>query len=105
SLEIGLHFEDGPASTLAYLDHFGHQIVELKHLLGSEIELERWTVSWGRIYELWPLESLSRTTADQTAARLATYVTTLQPRLLAASVAPERSANPTPHGPWRHFKR
>jgi hypothetical protein len=104
-LEIGLHFEDGPASTLAYLDHFGRQIVELKHLLGPEIELERWTASWGRLYELWPLDTLARTTADRAAARLATYIATLQPRLLAAEVKPERSADPSPRGPWRRFKR
>jgi hypothetical protein len=105
SLEIGLHFEDGPVSTVAYLGHLGREIVELKHVLGPAIELERWTASWGRLYELWPLASLERGVADETAARLAAYITTLQPRLLAAAIAAERSAEPARTGPWRHFKR
>src|SRR5262245_23832850 len=33
-LEIGLHFEDGPASTAAYLAFFDARIVEIKHHLG-----------------------------------------------------------------------
>ena len=50
-LEIGLHFEDGPASTAAYLAFFDARIVEIKHLLGAEVELERWTASWGHLFE------------------------------------------------------
>lgn len=94
-LEIALHFEDGPISTLAYLRWFDPQIVELKDLLGPEIELERWTVSWGRLYELWPLESLARPVADRVAARLGAYITTLQPRVDEAGIKPERSAQPS----------
>ena len=45
-IEIGLHFEDGPASTAAYLAYFDARIVEIKHLLGPQIDLERWTLSW-----------------------------------------------------------
>jgi hypothetical protein len=94
SLEIALHFEDGPVSTAAYLAFFDRHIVELKDLLGQEIELERWTVSWGRIYELWPLTTLGRPVVDQAAARLADYIKILQPRLDAAAVRAERSAQP-----------
>lgn len=94
-LEIALHFEDGPISTLAYLRWFDPQIVELKDLLGPEIELERWTMSWGRLYELWPLESLARPVADRVAVRLGTYITTLQPRVEEAGITPERSAQPS----------
>jgi hypothetical protein len=35
-VEIGLHFEDGPASTMAYLAFFDQRIVEIKHLLGPQ---------------------------------------------------------------------
>src|SRR5687767_6638763 len=93
-LEVALHFEDGPASSLAYLHFFDSRILELKHVLGHEIELERWTVSWARIYELWPLEFLDRAMADRVAARLTSYITTLQPLVDAALVPPERSAQP-----------
>jgi hypothetical protein len=93
-LEIALHFEDGPLSTLAYLTLLDRRIVELKHQLGHEIELERWTVSWGRLYELWPLETLDRPVADRVAARLTDYINTLQPLIDASDIPPERSAQP-----------
>lgn len=106
-LEIALHFEDGPVSTAAYLRYFDQRIVELKHLLGHEIELERWTLSWGRIFEIWPLESLERPIADRVAARLASYIAVLQPLVGAANVRPERSAEHIEyrHGPWRRHQR
>ena len=46
-LGVGLHFEDGPFSTEAYLAYFDRHILEIKHILGTDIELERWTASWG----------------------------------------------------------
>lgn len=102
-LEIALHFEDGPVSTAAYLHLLDRQIVELKHQLGHQVELERWTTSWGRLYEIWPLTSLDREVADQVATRLVTYITVLQPLVEAAGIAPERSVEPpsTERGPWR----
>jgi hypothetical protein len=106
SLEIALHFEDGPVSTVAYLRYMDQRIVELKHVMGHEIELERWTLTWGRIYEIWPLESLDRPVADRVATRLTTYITTLQPLVLASGIAPERSAQPAqPRGHWKRTAR
>ncbi len=92
TMEIALHFEDGPVSTASYLLYFDRRIVELKDLLGPEIDLERWTMSWGRIYEIWPLTSLDREVADRSATRLHEYITILQPLLYAADIAPERSS-------------
>lgn len=92
-LEVALHFEDGPVSTLAYLDFFGTRILELKESLGHEVEIERWTLSWGRIYEIWTLESLDQRTADRVASRLARYIALLQPLVEQANIAPERSAD------------
>ncbi|HEU0114500.1 MAG TPA: hypothetical protein VFQ80_07485 [Thermomicrobiales bacterium] len=105
-LEIGLHFEDGPVSTAAYLAWFDRQIVEIKHDLGPELELERWTATWGRLYEMRPLGRLDRRFAGATAQRLAALVAGLQPLVVAAAVAPERSAQPAEsRGPWRHWRR
>jgi len=103
TLEIALHFEDGPVSTLAYLAYFDKRILELKHMLGHQIELERWTVSWGRIYELWPFDNLDKPSAERVAARLAEYVETLQPLLNECGILPERSAQPAgpPRERWR----
>jgi len=85
-IEIGLHFEDGPASTLAYLDLFDRQILEIKETLGHQTELERWTQSWGRIYELWPLENLTAEVGDRTGERLALYIRTLWPVVASSGI-------------------
>lgn len=106
TLEIGLHFEDGPISTAAYLAHFDRLIVELKHDLGPDVELERWTSTWGHLYEVSPLTTLDAALVDQTVARLQAMISTLQPLVEAAAIAPERSSQPAePRGPWRAWRR
>jgi hypothetical protein len=80
-IEIGLHCEDGPINTLTFLRFFNERIVELKHTLGPEVELERWTMSWGRLFELWPLTRLDTETAQAVGRRLAVMVRTLEPLL------------------------
>ena len=109
NLEIGLHFEDGPLSTAAYLAHFDGLIVELKDLLGAEIELERWTASWGHLYEHWPLTALTDALAARVASRLARLIATLQPLVETASISPERSTLPSEdtarRGQWRKWRR
>ncbi len=105
-IEIGLHFEDGPLSTAAYLAHFDRHIVELKHALGPQVELERWTSSWGHLYELAPLTRLDAAAVERTAARLAAIIMALQPLVETAGVAPEHSAVAVePGGPWRKWRR
>ena len=107
SIEIGLHFEDGPLSTAAFLTYFDGLIVELKHTLGPEMELERWTPSWGHLYEHWPLDPLTNALAGRVAQRLVRLITTLQPLVDAAAVAPERTAQHSDEqrGAWRHWRR
>jgi hypothetical protein len=106
AMEIGLHFEDGPVSTAAYLAWFDRQIVELKHDLGPQVELERWTATWGRLFEMRPLPRLDRRLADATAQRMSVVIPTLQPLVIAAAIPPERSAQPAEaRGPWRHWRR
>ena len=108
-LGLGLHFEDGPVSTAAYLAHFDRLIVELKHELGPAIELERWTASWGHLYEHWPLGTVTEALAGRVAGRLARLIATLQPLVEEAGVPPERSAFTGDvserRGPWRKWKR
>jgi len=105
-IEVGLHFEDGPVSTAAYLAFFDRHIVELKHELGAGVELERWTPSWGHLYELHPLGRLDPLAVDQIARRLAALIVALQPLVEAAAIPPERAAAPTePRGPWRSWRR
>ncbi|RIK45257.1 MAG: hypothetical protein DCC58_06975 [Chloroflexi bacterium] len=80
-LELGLHFEDGPASTERLLAFFDRYILEIKHELGVEAELERWTQSWGHLHEVRPLEPLTLEFAASVGMRLTRYITLLQPLL------------------------
>jgi hypothetical protein len=101
-LEIGLHFEDGPASTLAYLSFFDQRIVEIKHLLGPQIELERWTTSWGHLFESERLGRLDRSFAETVARRLAAQIAILQPMVEEAAIPPgQRDVVPGDRGRWR----
>jgi hypothetical protein len=80
-IEVGLHFEDGPESTTRLLLYFDQYILEIKHLLGTEVELERWTKSWGHLHETHPLTPLTRELADRLADRVARMIVVLQPIL------------------------
>ena len=85
-IEVGLHFEDGPASSLAYIDVLDRRILELKETLGYQTELERWTQSWARMYELHPLTELTDAVTANMAARLDLYIRTLWPIVETAGV-------------------
>jgi hypothetical protein len=105
-VEIGLHFEDGPASTLAYLAFFDARIVEIKHALGPEIELERWTASWGHLFASVPLGRLDRAFVKSVSARLAAQIATLQPLVEEAAVPAEQRHEPTGTGrQWRRYRK
>ena len=105
-IEVGLHFEDGPMSTAAYLAYFDARIVEIKHTLGPQIELERWTASWGHLFESTPLAPLDRCLAESIGDRLAAQIALLQPLVEEAAVPAERSAEAVAHrGRWRRRAR
>lgn len=105
-IEIGLHFEDGPVSTAAYLAFFDRHIVELKHRLGPGVELERWTASWGHLFEIHPLGRLDRSTVERVAERLSALIVAAQPLVDAAAIPAERSTAPgEARGPWRSWRR
>ena len=97
-VEIGLHFEDGPESTTRLLEHFDCHVIEIKHELGTSVELERWTASWGHIRDVWPLEPLTSSFAVSLGERLAEMIVTLQPMLDDAF---ERGLAPVEPGPSR----
>lgn len=80
-IEVGLHFENGPESTEALIRFFDQHIIEIKHELGPEIELERWTNSWGRIFLLLPYQPLTEALAVEVADRFREMISVLQPLL------------------------
>jgi len=90
-IEVGLHFEDGPESTERLLRFFDGQIVEIKHELGPVVELERWTNSWGHLFQLLPYQPLTDELAIEISDILSRMITVLQP--LLNEVESPRSAN------------
>lgn len=91
-VELGLHFEDGPESTTQLLEYFDQYVIEIKHELGTHCELERWTKSWGHLYETHPIEPLRDAFVEKIAARLIQMIEVLQPLLdeaYALQLAPE----------------
>jgi hypothetical protein len=80
-IEIGLHFEDGPDRTEYLIRYFDPYILEIKHHLGPEVELERWTNSWGRIFQLLPYQPLTENLAVEVGDHLAAMIIQLQPLL------------------------
>jgi hypothetical protein len=89
-LEVGLHFEDGPASSIAFLAMLDARILEIKDVLGPDVELERWTQSWARIYELMPLGPIDDASCGHCAERLAAMIAYLQPIVRSAPIPLER---------------
>jgi hypothetical protein len=89
-IELALHFEDGPASSLAFLALLDARILEIKDLLGPEIELERWTQSWARIYQLLPLGPIDDRVCDDCARRLVSMISLLQPIIDGAGIRLDR---------------
>ena len=89
-IELGLHFEDGPASSLAFLALLDSRILEIKDHLGPELELERWTQSWARLYELRPLVAIDDRVCDDCARRLASMIAYLQPIIAESGIRLER---------------
>lgn len=103
--EVGLHFEDGPESTTRLLEHFDCRILEIKHELGEQAELERWTKSWGHLFEVHELEPLTIGFARQIAERLTRYIQTLEPILEDAYEQGLVPREPRPSTGGRRFRR
>lgn len=80
-IEIGLHFEDGPDSTEALIRYLDANILEIKHELGAGFELERWTNSWGHLFQLMPYQPLTDDLTRQISITLAHLISLLQPML------------------------
>ena len=78
-LEIGFHCESDPVSTIRLLGCLDREIVAIKHVLGPQVELGRWTQSWGRLVEFHPLEPIESERGERIGQRLAEFVEVIQP--------------------------
>ncbi len=89
-IELGLHLEESPASTLLILQELDRHILEIKDILGSDVEFGRWTQSWGHLIENRPLGVLDAAERTAVADRLRLYIETLQPLLDDAATTLDR---------------
>lgn len=81
-LEIGLHFEArNHAHNQRRLLAVQRHLVEIKHLLGPQIEAEPWDHGWTKVYEVYLTPALDAATQDAVGARVAAWITCLQPIL------------------------
>jgi hypothetical protein len=89
TIEIGLHFESDDLTNARLLGAFRiHERVIHRKLPSAR--LEEWDKGWARIWEPVIYERLDQALRDEIAARLARYITTLEPMLrdeLPADVA------------------
>ena len=80
-IEVGLHFEGEPEANRRWAEALGHRVLELKALLGPDVELEEWTRSWTRLHQTLPLRKLDDDLAEEVAALLARFIEVMEPIL------------------------
>ena len=87
ALEIGLHFEGERERNYRWAEALAARAPEIQSQLGPQAEIEEWTRKWTRLHETVPVagdewrpkESLTPALADETARRLARYISVLEP--------------------------
>ena len=89
TIEIGLHFESDDLTNARLLGAFRARERSIRRKLPTA-RLEEWDKGWARIWEPVAYERIDAALREDIAARLARYITTLEPMLrdeLPADVA------------------
>lgn len=81
TVEIGLHFEADPLTNARLLGAFRRRERAIRRRLGDAPRFEDWDRGWARIWEGLPYQGLDGALQARLAARLARYVTVLEPIL------------------------
>ena len=79
-IELGLHFEADALTNARLLSAFRTREAEVRAALGAAPLIESWDKGWARVYESHRLES-DRAAAERYGARLAAYISALEPIL------------------------
>ena len=80
-IEVGLHFEADPLTNARLLAAFRAHERAIRRALGPEVRIETWDRGWARVWEPVPLATLERSFLEHVGARMAAYITTLEPLL------------------------
>ncbi len=81
-IELGLHFEADPLTNARLLGAMRERSALIERRLGVAARLEEWDRGWTRIWEQLPSDGDD--VVGAVAPRLAAYITTLEPLLVAA---------------------
>ncbi|MBI4570405.1 MAG: hypothetical protein HY723_00510 [Chloroflexi bacterium] len=102
AIEIGLHFEGERESNRRWADALAASAAQIQAALGPRAELEQWTRSWTRLHETRPIvgedwrpkRDLTPELVREVAARLARYITVLEPIVEQERATPRRPRAP-----------
>jgi hypothetical protein len=95
-IEIGLHFEADALTNARLLAAFRAHERAIRRALGPDVRIEGWDKGWARVWEPVALVTLDRAFLDRTGARIAAYVTALEPVLRAELPADVAWTEPRP---------
>lgn len=82
-IELGLHFEADALTNARLLAAFRARERAIHRALGPDVRIETWDKGWARVWEPVELVPLDVPFLERVAARVAAYVTALEPLLRA----------------------
>ena len=80
-VELGLHFEADALTNARLLAAFRARERAIRRALGADVRIETWDKGWARVWEPLELVPLDAVFLERIAARVAAYVTALEPLL------------------------
>jgi len=82
-IEVGLHFEADALTNARLLAAFRAREAAIRRALGPDVRIEVWDKGWARVWEPVALATLDGSFLEHVGARIASYVTALEPVLRA----------------------
>ena len=82
-IEVGLHFEADALTNARLLAAFRARERSIRRSLGADVRIEAWDKGWARVWEPIGLANLDSVFLERIGARVAAYVSELEPVLRA----------------------
>jgi hypothetical protein len=95
-IEVGLHFEADALTNARLLAAFRARERAIRRALGPAVRIEGWDKGWARVWEPVQLVTLDKSFLQRVGARIAAYVTALEPVLHAELPADVAWTEPRP---------